>query len=133
MAINKREEIDELVSNINLNSDMIFFIYSSDRNKIHTLVKEVVKEKEYKHRVISFDVKYRKDVFLKMEIENNKEDSEKDYEKILKIARQIGNIKVFGETIEAPHNYSKTEKDGMVLTSFGWEFEVIKEKKKGTR
>ncbi len=129
MVINNRKDIDKLVSNINLNSDMVFFIYSSDRNKIHTLVKE----EENKHRVISFDVKYKKDAFLKMEIRNSEEDFKRDYKKILIAAKQIGNIRINDEAINAPHYYFNKDENGMILTSFGWDFEIIKEKKKGTK
>ena len=129
MVINNRKDIDKLVSNINLNSDMVFFIYSSDRNKIHTLVKE----EENKHKIISFDVKYKKEAFLRIETRNSEEEFRKDYKNILIAAKNIGNIKIFDETINAPHYYFNKDENGIVTTTFGWNFEVIKEKKKGTR
>ena len=127
--VNNRKDIDQLVSNINLNSDMVFFIYSSDRNRIHTLVRE----EENKHRIISFDVKYKKDVFLEMETTYNKEEFKKNYGVILSIMKNIGKIKVYDELINSPHHYRNDEENNSISTKFGWDFQIIKEKKKGTK
>ncbi len=68
-----------------------------------------------------------------METRSSEEDFKRDYKKILIAAKQIGNIKIFDETINAPHYYFNKDENGMILTSFGWDFTTIKEIKKGTK